>query len=258
MADNAVMSEQSLEAGELVRAALSDLGVGKGTLSDHQRARLDEDGFVVLDSLVSGPALDRLNGHIEAGLVDARTDPSWSPGGTLHLDGLFDRGPDFDRIWTAAPLLAAVEHLLGDQIQVRGLHYRGPQPGFGAQLLHQDFGHRDPSDPVSGAVALVALSPFTGENGATRVVPGSHRSWEFSAPSTMDTRHADEVQVLLPAGSVLVMNGHLWHSGVRNRSALRRDALQLRFVRRGTDPDFYPDVDSLTLDRLGSAAYLLL
>jgi len=35
-------------------------------------------------------------------------------------------------------------------------------------------------------------------------------------------------------------------------------ALQIRFARRGTDTEFYPDVSWMTFDRLGPAAYLLL
>ncbi len=237
---------------------MSDLGVGQGLLCEQERSKLDEDGFVVLPDVLDGPWLARVRDGIEHGLIAAHDEPTWSPGGTLHLDGLLDAGPDFDRIWTAPRLLAAVAHLLGDELQVRALHYRGPQPGYGAQLLHQDFGRRNPADPVNRVIALVALSRFTADNGATRVVRGSHRTWGFNAPSTMDSQHPDEEAVLLDSGSALVFNGALWHSGVRNRSTARRDALQIRFARRGTDTEFYPEVSSATLDRLGSAAYLLL
>lgn len=252
------MRSKATEASDLTRRALSELGVGPHTLTADERRNLEDDGFVVLTDVLDEPSLAGVYERIEQGLATARHDPTWPPSGTLHLDGLFDAGPDLDRTWTAPRLLAAVAHLLGDELQARGLHFRGPLPGFGAQLLHQDFGRLNPDDPVTGAIAIVALSTFTADNGATRVVRGSHRTWGFSAPSTMDTRHPDEEAVLLSAGSALVLSGQLWHSGVRNRSAGRRDALQIRFARRGTDTEFYPDVSSATLDRLGSAAYLLL
>ena len=246
------------EARGLVHTALADLGVGPDTLTEDERRFLDDDGFVLLSDLLDGGELGAIAAGIEQGLARAHADPTWSPGGTLHLDGLIDGGPTFDRVWTHPRLLAAVAYFLGDELQARGLHYRGPQPGFGAQLLHQDFARLAPSDPVAGAIAIIALSAFTTDNGATRVVRGSHRAWGFSAPSRMDARHPDEETILLSAGSALVISGHLWHSGVRNRSAGRRDALQIRFARRGTDTEFYPDVSSTTFDRLGSAAYLLL
>lgn len=252
------MGSPADDAIDLVRVTLSELGVAPDTLSEEERRSLDQDGLVVLTDLLDGPALAAVRDGIERGLVAARHDPTWSPGGTLHLDGLLDAGPDFDRIWTAPRLLAAVAHLLGEELQVRALNYRGPQPGYGAQLLHQDFARQNPADPVTGAIALVGLSEFTADNGATRVVRGSHRSWGFTAPSIMDARHPDEEAVLLSAGSAMVFTGHLWHSGVRNLSTVRRDALQIRFARRGTDTEFYPDVSTATLDRLGSAAYLLL
>lgn len=248
----------STTAPELVRAALTDLGVGAQTLTDAERRCLDEDGYVVLPELHDAEALRVLHGHLQDGLRAARDDPSWSPGGTLHLADLLDAGPAVDRVWTHPRLLAAVAHLLGEHLQVRGVAYRGPQPGYGAQLLHQDFGRADPADPVLGVIALVALREFTVANGATRLVRGSHRTWGFVAPTRMDAEHAEEEQVPMAAGSVLVFNGYLWHSGVRNRGESRRDALQIRFARRGSDPGYYPDVGTETLDRLGSAAYLLL
>lgn len=252
------MISDDTQARSLVRAALSEATVSPTTLTEEERRRLDDAGFVVLVGMLDHARLTRIGAQIEDGLVAARGDPSWSPGGTLHLSNLFDYGPDLDHVWTAPRLLAAVHHLLGDDLQVRGLHYRGPQPGFGAQLLHQDFVCVNPEPVVNGAVAVVALSQFSCENGATRVVPGSHRTWGFIAPSTMDTHHPEEEQVPMPAGSMLVMSGNLWHSGVRNRSSARRDALQIRFERRGTDTAFYPEVSSASLDRLGQAAYLML
>jgi ectoine hydroxylase-related dioxygenase (phytanoyl-CoA dioxygenase family) len=89
-------------------------------------------------------------------------------------------------------------------------------------------------------------------------VPGSHRVWGFAASKKHDTPHPDERLVTMPAGSVLVFNGHLWHSGTRNRSTANRDALQLSFSRRGSVPGEPPAVRNATLDRLGPAALLLL
>jgi ectoine hydroxylase-related dioxygenase (phytanoyl-CoA dioxygenase family) len=73
------------------------------------------------------------------------------------------------------------------------------------------------------------LDDFLAENGATRVVPASHRITrplpkQLAQPLA---RHPQEMIVVGKAGSVLVMNGHTWHSGRRNDSRQPRRAAQL-------------------------------
>src|SRR5262245_34087998 len=92
------------------------------------------------------------------------------------------------------------------------------------------------------------LDDFTPENGATRVVPGSHR---ITRPLAKDlaqplARHRDEKVIVGSAGSVLIFNGYLWHSGRRNDSKGPRRAIQMG-LRRGTPTDspamFFSDRD---------------
>ena len=110
---------------------------------------------------------------------------------------------------------------------------RAPNPGYGGQALHADHAGLPPAQP-QGVVAIVALVDVTAEGGATRVVPGTH-TWRKLAPSNShDRRHPDERRIALTAGSALVFNGHLWHSGTRNDGPYRRDALQVSFARAGT------------------------
>ncbi|MDP9239302.1 MAG: phytanoyl-CoA dioxygenase family protein [Actinomycetota bacterium] len=241
-----------------VEHALAALDVRVDTLDDRERAALDRDGYLVLHRLLDPAHVDAVNAAVGDQLEMARRDPHWHPGGTLHVPDLLDAGPALDAVWTAPRLLAAVVHLLGADLQVRRLHYRSPQPGFGAQSLHADFPGPPPADGAHVATAIVALTDFTDDNGATRVVPGSHRKWHFTPPPTPDTAHPGERLLLLTAGSAVVFSGHLWHSGTRNRSAAGRDALQISFARRGMAGDLPPDVSTATFDRLGPAALLLL
>ena len=81
--------------------------------------------------------------------------------------------------------------------------------------------------------AIVAIENFTSDNGATRVVPGSHVHPPPGVPKGRDTPYKDEVTVTMPAGSVLLFSGHLYHSGTRNNSKSWRDALQITFARPG-------------------------
>ena len=64
--------------------------------------------------------------------------------------------------------------------------------------------------------AIWALDDFTAANGGTLVVPGSHRHAR-GKPGT-----GDAVAVEMPAGSVLIFSGRLWHGGGANTSTRPR------------------------------------
>ena len=78
------------------------------------------------------------------------------------------------------------------------------------------------------------LDDFTPENGATRMVPGSHK-WGTRPQDVLAdpmAPHPDEVLLTGAAGSVAVMNAHLWHGGTANRSSRPRLAMHAFYCRR--------------------------
>ncbi len=83
--------------------------------------------------------------------------------------------PPGTRMATHPLVFAAAEHILRRPFHVRDLHGRNPLPGFGQQGLHVDWVPRDAGDPYLVVTAIWMIDAFTVENGATRVVPGSHR-----------------------------------------------------------------------------------
>ena len=91
-------------------------------------------------------------------------------------------------------------------------------------LAHQEFGPQDAQDI---GYAIVALTDFTETNGATRLVSGSHLRPDLQRSSGRLDRHPDEELVLLRAGSALVFDGHVLHSGTPNASTAERPALQI-------------------------------
>ena len=88
-------------------------------------------------------------------------------------------------------------------------------PGQQAQTLHRDdnvYPFKHPGPP-SVMVAIWAIDAFTADNGATRVVPGSHLWDDVQKPREDDAR-----TVVMPRGSVLLFDGALFHGGGENRS----------------------------------------
>ena len=74
------------------------------------------------------------------------------------------------------------------------------------------------------------LDDFTEENGATRMIPGSHRWNRVPPPALFDTYPGQEL-VLGNAGTVAIMNAHMWHGGTANRTAAPRRAMHVYYTR---------------------------
>jgi Phytanoyl-CoA dioxygenase (PhyH) len=201
--------------------------------SQMSKPNFSSEGFVILEGVLDERVLRDVRAGIETMLEEAHRDPLWRAGGTLHVDGLIERGAPFDVAWKNERVRDAAASLLGGEFETTRAHFRSPLPGNGAQALHADYPNT-PADRVwQVATAIVAIDEFTSQNGATRVVPGSHLVPRIDVPREHDTPHAREQIVTMAPGSVLFFNGHLWHSGTRNRSQARRDALQISFVRPG-------------------------
>lgn len=91
-------------------------------------------------------------------------------------------------------------------------------PSGNPQYLHRDSDDwptmNSPTSPICQISCMFALSDFTAENGATRVVPGSHRWSDF-------TRAADEseiTQAVMPLGSGMIYTGKVLHSAGANKT----------------------------------------
>jgi ectoine hydroxylase-related dioxygenase (phytanoyl-CoA dioxygenase family) len=125
--------------------------------------------------------------------------------------------------------------VLGDAFKVSSLNARSADPGSDAgQPLHVDMGAVPDERGYWVCNTVWMLDEFTTENGATRLVPGSHR-WGTRPQDVLAdpmAPHPDEVLLTGPAGSIAIMNAHLWHGGTANRSGAARLALHAFYCRR--------------------------
>lgn len=185
------------------------------------RQALDHEGYVVVPS-----ALDRswVNELLHA--FDQPVDGS----GTQHVR--IESSTRYREAWDALmhhPLMNdAARYVLGHSSYTLRIHGRNPLPEFGQQGLHSDAEPRPSNSPFAVMTIIFMLDAFTEDNGATRVVPGSHRITTPIPKSYAQplAHHPKEVVVTGSSGSALIFNGHLWHSGTRNLSREQRRAVQ--------------------------------
>lgn len=217
--------------------SLTEFGVTKSTLSAAERQGLDREGYVIFRNVIDADWLKSLRAAFDDGSAKGSSWPVNSvikDSGTRHIDNLVSRGPVFERVYTHAQVLAAVWHVLQTPFRLAQMNGREPLPGYGQQGLHADWTARAKGEPYRIVTAIWLLDDFTSENGATRIVPGTHRLLHLPPKSFADpaSRHQEQVIIVAPAGSVLLFNGHLWHSGTLNQSNRRRRVLQCSFVGR--------------------------
>lgn len=213
-----------------IEDVLKKCGVTEATLSAAEKCALDEQGYVVLAGLTDNGWLAQMREAFEESADQPATNGKQS--GTRRTSGAIWNQEAFDGVYTHPGLLAAVHHVLRRSFKLNQASGRDPLPGYGQQGLHADWMQRAPQEPFYVATALWLLDDFTETNGATRVVPGSHL-WLKALPKPMqqpESRHPDEKIVIARAGSALVFNGHLQHSGTRNQSNLSGPRLSRRVL----------------------------
>ncbi len=190
------------------------------------KADLERDGFAVVPGVLSSDecavlraALDRCEAE---DIANAR---GWiyDDGSNQRVWALLNRGEQFIPLATNPLVLDVVGHLLDKPFLLGYLHSNTTGPGGKKQALHVDQSYL--LDPVNYAVSLNAVwavDPFTEENGATRFVRGSH----LLAQNPMnDEPEAVRTPAVAPEGSLLFIDGRVWHEAGPNRSTTRRRAI---------------------------------
>ena len=148
---------------------------------------------------------------------------------------MVDKGDVFQVCFTHPRVLAAAAHVLGNDLKLSSVNSRAALPGHGLQGLHADWHEAVQPGHYQVCNSAWLLDDFTNENGATRLVPGSHRSGKRPEDVMADPAapHPDEMLLNAPAGTVVVFNAHMWHGGTLNRTGKPRRAVYSYWCRRG-------------------------
>jgi ectoine hydroxylase-related dioxygenase (phytanoyl-CoA dioxygenase family) len=203
-------------------------------------ASLDEHGYALIEGVLDPPdvagRLEVLN-ELFAATPTGRN--SFEGFHTQRVYALYAKTRAFDDLAVHPLLLAALDHALGEHYQFSAPVALQIGPGEKAQILHRDEDVYPLPTPHAPVVvnSMWALCDFTADNGATRLIPGSHRWPDGRRPDLDDPDdpdHPDDpgeaVAATMPAGSVLIYLGGLWHGGGANTTDRPRPGLLLEYV----------------------------
>ena len=187
---------------------------------------IEERGYTILENVIEpervaaiADALERL--ERELGVGEGKN--PFEGFKTVRIYNLLVHGAVFEEIPIHENVLPVAEGVLDPGLLISSLSSIAIGADEAPQPLHAD----DQLIPLPKPhVPLVcntiwAITDFRDENGATRLVPGSHKA---SGMPEYDI-DCDTVPGVMPAGSLLFWHGSLWHAGGENRSNERRFAV---------------------------------
>jgi len=194
-------------------------------------ALLQRDGCVVLDNILSNDSVDamlaEMSPHMEATPFGADDFDGFN---TRRTGALVGRSPTSHGVIMQPTILGvadlALAHASNYQLHCTQVIEVGPKSA--PQLIHRDQWAFDlfkfPAGFDSTFSTMWALTDFTEENGATRVIPGSHRHEDGLQYGVEDTIAAE-----MTKGSVLLYTGSLYHGAGENRTADWRIGLIIHY-----------------------------
>ena len=223
---------KSTHSGRIIGWSLEMLDVT--LLTDAARQQLDEQGYLALPELMSPDLLRALRDRVEELFAEegaqSGSEFKQEPG-ARRLANLVNKGRIFEDVIVTPAVLECMAHVLGPQFKLSSVNVRSTNPYSEAdQPMHCDSGALPDERGYSVCNSVWMLDDFTAENGATRMVPGSHR-WRRLPPPEMYEAHPEQQLVTGAAGTVVVMNAHMWHGGTANRTAAPRRAMHVYYTR---------------------------
>jgi len=190
-----------------------------------QRAAFDRDGYLLIEDALAPEEIQR---YLETIHRVAAHHPDYTPGkpftpwnGVAHLDPVLTELIDHPRH------IGYAYDLYGELLKLHNSQFFLRPPGPSNTKWHNDGARAVPYSvyapvlPLQLKVAYWLTDLPREQMGNLVVAPGSHKSQQFDA-YTKDTEIAGQMAVCVPAGTMMLMNGNLFHTVQENRSAVTR------------------------------------
>ena len=179
-------------------------------------AQIEDQGFTLIEDFINQEQVNKIRHAFktEVYITEMRAIGTQT-GKTWRAHNLLAKTRAVDFLFLDNRVRALVEGMLGPRTQVNVTTLFNLLPGETRQYLHQDDGLWPIPRPHPHFVcnALIALDDFDIENGATHIVPYSHRWYDRFPDQSIDT-----LQVEMKTGTMLMWEGGLWHGGGANVS----------------------------------------
>lgn len=188
---------------------------------------LEADGCVVVERFLTADKVGALKGELAPHREQTPSGRNDFEGfDTRRIYALFAKTRGFDELATHPLLLGVLDEVLG-HYQLSGPVGIDIGPAESPQGLHRDDSVYPIPWPHQQVVlnTMWALDDFTEDNGATVIVPASHRTGPAEMPPA-----AEAIPATMPAGSVLFYVGTVWHGGGANLTDERRLGVILEYV----------------------------
>ena len=190
--------------------------------------RLDDSGYALVPDAVEREVIETARRELETIVESTPTGRDDFEGrSTRRVYALFAKTRALDPLALHPTVLAVLDRVLG-HYQLSAPAAISIGPGQAAQPLHPDDAIYPVPRPHPELVVNVMwpLQGFTSANGATVVVPGSHRWGDEERPGS----DAATVSVPMPAGSALIYLGSVWHGGGANTTDTPRLGVVLHYA----------------------------
>jgi ectoine hydroxylase-related dioxygenase (phytanoyl-CoA dioxygenase family) len=191
---------------------------------------VEDQGYSIMEDAIDLALCNEIIAEIER--LEATEPPSLKGNAfvgynTVRYFDLLNRGEVWQRVGPHPNLLPVLRGVLGNDMLLSTMGTAVIAAGEKAQPIHRDDELYDIAMPHKNLVCntMWALTDFTEENGATRIVPGTHRLAEAADLK----RTYESIPAVMPKGSVCFVLGTCYHGGGANRSAARRWALTINY-----------------------------
>jgi ectoine hydroxylase-related dioxygenase (phytanoyl-CoA dioxygenase family) len=192
---------------------------------------IEEQGYTILSNVIPDELIDSIHENllkIERDHEILPAENEFEGQQTVRIYNLLAHGEPFQQIPVLPSVLPIVEGVLDDGCLVSSLSSISIGNGESPQPIHADDQVVALPRPHPAIIcnSMWAITDFTEANGATRIVPESHRdpNWPVYGSDEIESIPAE-----MKRGSVLVWNGSLWHGGGANQTNERRVGIAMNY-----------------------------
>ncbi len=182
---------------------------------------IERDGYIIIENLISPELVAKIKDDLIPRFSYDSGRNNFEGFKTQRLYAFFEKSLICNPLVEHPMILGCLDRVFEPNYLLSQLQAINILPGEEQQPLHHDdLFYRVPRPrPALGAATIWAIDEFTQQNGATVVIPGSHL-WDDRQPTKDDLKNLEPV--VMPAGSVVLFLGTLWHAGGANRSDAAR------------------------------------